>query len=640
MATYIPITDIPEQFFDSAGDPLESGTLEAYLAGTTTATDMFSDNAGTSVGTSITLNAYGYPESGGNTIGLFRDQSKALKLVLKNSAGSTIWTMDDIPATAAFDSTSSEKLGYITVTQAVDLDTMESDLATAYQVDGSVALTAGITMPLNGFLDSSYAAGITASTTQTQGQQALTNEINEVATVANDNDVVTLPTAVAGRAVTIFNNGAYTLQIFPASGDSIDDAAVDVSTTLAAEATQEFVATGSTVWESKITATGTSGTSDTAKYGSFYDEDNTTAFVINAASQKHCYHTAGIVTGASDGWTFDAGGAGTPVAIASIADGAASGVDIEVTTTGNHGLTVGDIVSQTGLADAAYVGVFIVKAIISNTQYEVEAVYTATDTGTMDAAATLTCDVGSDGDYNVSWSASASAATSSDIFDFTVYKNATVLPGSSTRRKFGTGGDVGSMSGVAPVFAANAGDKISFVIVNTSGAGNTTNRHVVVRLEEVVAVDASATAFTDNTFRIRDNSDITKKMAFEVSGVTTGTTRNITIPDEDYTLGRADKTYIDQNLQTGTSYELVLADAGQIVEMNNAAANTLNIPANSAVAFPVDTRIDVIQYGAGTTTITITTDTLTGEVVSTGQYKAMSLWKRAATEWVVIGGTT
>lgn len=100
------------------------------------------------------------------------------------------------------------------------------------------------------------------------------------------------------------------------------------------------------------------------------------------------------------------------------------------------------------------------------------------------------------------------------------------------------------------------------------------------------------------------------------------------------------KKYVGQNLQTGTSYELVLGDAGKIIEMNNAGANTLNIPANASVAFPVDTRIDVIQYGAGTTTITITTDTLTGEVVSTGQYKAMSLWKRAATEWVVIGGTT
>lgn len=96
--------------------------------------------------------------------------------------------------------------------------------------------------------------------------------------------------------------------------------------------------------------------------------------------------------------------------------------------------------------------------------------------------------------------------------------------------------------------------------------------------------------------------------------------------------------YRGQNLQTGTSYELVLEDAGKVIEMNNASANTLNIPANSSVAFPVDTRIDVIQYGAGQTTITITTDTLTGTATIGAQYQVVSLWKRSATEWVVIGG--
>ena len=97
--------------------------------------------------------------------------------------------------------------------------------------------------------------------------------------------------------------------------------------------------------------------------------------------------------------------------------------------------------------------------------------------------------------------------------------------------------------------------------------------------------------------------------------------------------------YRGQNLQTGTSYELVWDDAGKVVEMNNGSANTLTIPANSAVAFPVDTRIDVIQYGAGATTIAITTDTLTGTATIGGQYQMVSLWKRAATEWVVIGGS-
>jgi len=100
------------------------------------------------------------------------------------------------------------------------------------------------------------------------------------------------------------------------------------------------------------------------------------------------------------------------------------------------------------------------------------------------------------------------------------------------------------------------------------------------------------------------------------------------------------KKYIGITTDATASYGLILTDAGKIVEMTSGSANDIVIPANAAVAFPVNTRIDIIQYGAGTTTVTITSDTLTGEVVSTGQYKAMSLWKRAATEWVVFGGTT
>ena len=58
-----------------------------------------------------------------------------------------------------------------------------------------------------------------------------------------------------------------------------------------------------------------------------------------------------------------------------------------------------------------------------------------------------------------------------------------------------------------------------------------------------------------------------------------------------------------ENVQTGTAYTLVLADAFKLVAMDNIAANTLFVPPNSAVPFPVYTRIDLSQDGAGQTTI-------------------------------------
>lgn len=58
-----------------------------------------------------------------------------------------------------------------------------------------------------------------------------------------------------------------------------------------------------------------------------------------------------------------------------------------------------------------------------------------------------------------------------------------------------------------------------------------------------------------------------------------------------------------ENVQTGTSYTLALTDAFRLVTMNNSSANTLTVPPNSSVAFPVGTRIDIGQDGAGQTTV-------------------------------------
>jgi hypothetical protein len=92
--------------------------------------------------------------------------------------------------------------------------------------------------------------GITASTTQSQGQQVLLSSRNEVSTVANANDVVTMPAADRGREVFIVNNGANTLQIFPSSGDDLG-AGVDTSVTLASGASVLYEAYDATNWATK-----------------------------------------------------------------------------------------------------------------------------------------------------------------------------------------------------------------------------------------------------------------------------------------------------------------------------------------------------------------------------------------------------
>ena len=96
------------------------------------------------------------------------------------------------------------------------------------------------------------------------------------------------------------------------------------------------------------------------------------------------------------------------------------------------------------------------------------------------------------------------------------------------------------------------------------------------------------------------------------------------------------------NAQTGTTYTLVLTDNTKKITMNNASANTLTIPANASVAFPVGTIIGITQIGAGATTIEGDTGvTLNG--VSAGsaaiaaQWSGATITKIATDAWIMEG---
>ena len=97
-----------------------------------------------------------------------------------------------------------------------------------------------------------------------------------------------------------------------------------------------------------------------------------------------------------------------------------------------------------------------------------------------------------------------------------------------------------------------------------------------------------------------------------------------------------------RNAQTGTAYTLALTDAGNVVTMNNAAANTLEIPLNATVAFLTDTQIDTGMLGAGVTTIdAVAGATLNGidggSCTIQAQYGAATLVKIGTDAWWVFG---
>lgn len=77
-------------------------------------------------------------------------------------------------------------------------------------------------------------SGITASATQTlAGATALTSKINVVSTSAASGNAVSLPALSPGQSVTVFNDGANPISVFPAAGTiAIDGGTAGAAVTL------------------------------------------------------------------------------------------------------------------------------------------------------------------------------------------------------------------------------------------------------------------------------------------------------------------------------------------------------------------------------------------------------------------------
>jgi len=97
-------------------------------------------------------------------------------------------------------------------------------------------------------------------------------------------------------------------------------------------------------------------------------------------------------------------------------------------------------------------------------------------------------------------------------------------------------------------------------------------------------------------------------------------------------------------LQKSANYTLYdLAERDDLIEMGSASAITLTIPANSSVAYPIGTSIDILQTGAGQVTIAgaggVTVNSTPGLKLR-AQWSSATLFKRATDTWVVMGDLT
>lgn len=131
------------------------------------------------------------------------------------------------------------------------------------------------------------------------------------------------------------------------------------------------------------------------------------------------------------------------------------------------------------------------------------------------------------------------------------------------------------------------------------------------------------------------------ELSTDAEALTGTATNRATTPANIASLGYSTKTRTTR-ANTGTTDTLVLADAGNIVTSSNASAQTVTIPPNSSVAFAVGTQIDIINKGAGVTSVAGGAGvTVNGVSTGTGaidaQYKAVTIIKDETDVWFMVG---
>ena len=97
-----------------------------------------------------------------------------------------------------------------------------------------------------------------------------------------------------------------------------------------------------------------------------------------------------------------------------------------------------------------------------------------------------------------------------------------------------------------------------------------------------------------------------------------------------------------RNVQAGTSYTIVLADKGKLLEFENTGSISLTIPTNAAAAFTIGDRVDVLLTSTGTLAIAgdtgVTLDAEGNLTTISSQWTRVTLIKRATNTWVLTGG--
>jgi hypothetical protein len=152
-----------DQTFDANGDPLNAGQIETYLAGSSTPAATYTDDTGgTPQSNPIILNSLGYPTLGP----IWLTGGIAYKFIIKNAAGSTLRTIDDISGVNDASVSQSEwvESGFVPTYIGATSFSVPGDQTAILQIDRRVRTTNTSGLVYSTISNSVFAAGITTVT--------------------------------------------------------------------------------------------------------------------------------------------------------------------------------------------------------------------------------------------------------------------------------------------------------------------------------------------------------------------------------------------------------------------------------------------------------------------------------------------
>ena len=155
-----------------------------------------------------------------------------------------------------------------------------------------------------------------------------------------------------------------------------------------------------------------------------------------------------------------------------------------------------------------------------------------------------------------------------------------------------------------------------------------------------ISSDSLSDADSDTKIQVEESAD-EDKIRFDIAGTQVAVLDGTALDIAGNVLYDIDIKEVNES--SGTTYTFVLADRGQFLrvgdETNNTSANSITVPPNSSVAFPIGCQIQVACMGGEITMVAGSGVTLryTPGLKLRAQFSTCTCIKIATDEWILIG---